>query len=249
MTRRSTQSGVTLIEVLIAVTLLSLLSVGMLFAMRVGLSSMGKTNDRITSNRRALGVEKILSQQIAGFIPTVAVCGAGAEGPRIRVAYFQGDTQTMRFVSTYSLQEAARGYARMLEFQVVPGENGRGVRLIVNEFLYSGAFGTAGLCLGMAPDPLSGVLTPLWRPVQAGPASFVLADKLAACQFAYKEEKPGLREPDVWHDRWRLDGIPAAVRVQLAPLEPDPAQLQVPSVVAPFRVTRKPLEEVKEEGQ
>ena len=40
-------AGVTLMEVLIAVTLLSLLSVGMLFAIRIGLSTFGKTNDKL----------------------------------------------------------------------------------------------------------------------------------------------------------------------------------------------------------
>ena len=34
---------------------------------------------------------------------------------------------------------------------------------------------------------------------------------------------------------------PAAVRIDLAPLEPDPAKLQMPSIVAPFRTTRDPL--------
>ena len=38
------ESGTTLIEVLIAVTLLSLLSVGMLTAMRVGFMAFSKTN-------------------------------------------------------------------------------------------------------------------------------------------------------------------------------------------------------------
>ena len=69
MKRRTPQSGVTLIELLVAVSLLSLLSVGMLFAMRVGLNAMGRTNARVISNRRVLGVERILTQQIAGFVP------------------------------------------------------------------------------------------------------------------------------------------------------------------------------------
>src|SRR4051794_15024198 len=47
MNRKAKESGVTLIELLVAITLLSLLSVGMLFAMRVGLNAMGKTNERV----------------------------------------------------------------------------------------------------------------------------------------------------------------------------------------------------------
>jgi prepilin-type N-terminal cleavage/methylation domain-containing protein len=244
MTRRREQSGVTLIEVLIAVTLLSLLSVGMLFAMRVGLNAMSRTSNRVTDNRRVLGVERILTQQIAGFVPADALCFAPPEVPRARVSFFQGDVQTMRFVSTYSLQEASRGYSQILEFQVIPGENGRGVRLVVNEHLYTGPLGAGNFCTGFAADPATGVPAIMWRPVVAGPNSFVLADKLAACRFAYKEENPAPQAPDFWRSRWVRDTTPAAVRIDMVPLEPDPARLQVPPVVAEFRPTRNPLTEV-----
>ena len=52
------ESGTTLIEVLIAVTLLSLLSVGMLTAMRVGFMAFSKTNTRLMENRRAAGAQQ-----------------------------------------------------------------------------------------------------------------------------------------------------------------------------------------------
>jgi general secretion pathway protein J len=241
------QAGVTLIEVLIAVTLLSLLSVGMLFAMRVGLSAMSRTNDRVASNRRALGVEKILSQQIAGFIPAAALCLAPPDTPRARVPFFQGDPQTMRFVSTYSLQQASRGYPQILEFQVIPGENGEGVRLIVNEHLYTGPYAAGNFCAGVGSDPATGGKRILWRPVAAGTNSFVLADRLAACQFTYKEEKLAQQEPDLWQPVWIRDNTPAAVRIDLVPLEPDPARLQVPSIVAPFRVTKHVFAEITDD--
>ncbi|MGI8989949.1 MAG: PulJ/GspJ family protein, partial [Bryobacteraceae bacterium] len=66
------QAGLTLIEVLIAVSLLGLLSVGMLTAMRVGLSAMGKVNTKLMQNRRIAGTQKVIEQQIAGFMPVIA---------------------------------------------------------------------------------------------------------------------------------------------------------------------------------
>ena len=50
--RNNPESGVTLIEILIAVSLLSLLSVGMLVAMRLGFNTMDKTDTRLVQNRR-----------------------------------------------------------------------------------------------------------------------------------------------------------------------------------------------------
>jgi type II secretory pathway component PulJ len=232
---RRSEAGVTLMELLIAVSLLSMLSVGMVFAMRIGLNAMGKTNQRVISNRRVLGVERILTQQIAGFLPTTGLCGE----PPARVPFFQGEPQTMRFVSTFSLQEANRGYPQILELQVIPGENGEGVRLVVNETIYTGPLSTGARCMGQQPGE-AGTPQILWRPVQISGASFVLADKLAGCRFAYKEEK-GQNEPDIWHVKWPRDFTPSAVRIDLAPLEPDPSRLHIPPVIAPFRVNRHPF--------
>jgi prepilin-type N-terminal cleavage/methylation domain-containing protein len=235
--RERAPRGITLIELLVSITLLSLLSVGILFAFRIGVNSMSRTDSRLISNRRVLGVERILTEQIAGFVPTRAECGA----PPQPLPFFQGEPETMRFVSTYSLQEASRGYPRILEFQVVPGDQGRGVRLVVNEHLYSGPLSTRRFCSGVQADPIARTSAPLFYPVQIGGESFVLADQLAHCRFAFLEEFEPPR-PSIWRSRWvRGDVTPVAVRIDMVPLEPDPAKLQVPSFVAPFRVDRSPM--------
>ena len=74
---RGNQRGVTLLELLIAVALMSLLSLGVLYSMRVGINAMGKTNDRFLKNRRVLGVEKALAAQIAGLMPVTVKCMGG----------------------------------------------------------------------------------------------------------------------------------------------------------------------------
>src|SRR3954451_16919276 len=63
---KSPRAGVTLIELLVAMTLLSLLAVGVLFGLRIGLGAMERTNNRLQTNRKVLGVERVLTQQIAG---------------------------------------------------------------------------------------------------------------------------------------------------------------------------------------
>jgi type II secretory pathway component PulJ len=55
------EAGITLMELLVAMALLSLLSVSMLFAIRIGLSAMEKSQDRLQTNRRVMGVEKVFS--------------------------------------------------------------------------------------------------------------------------------------------------------------------------------------------
>jgi hypothetical protein len=178
-------------------------------------------------------------------MPVKADCFASPQSPPTRLPFFQGEPETMRFVSTYSLNEAGRGYPRILEYQVVPGENGEGVRLIVNELWYSGPVSAGASCIGMIPDPLAGVPVMRFRPVEAGPASFVLADKLASCRFAYKEERP-LPQPDLWSERWVRRRVPNAIRVEMRPLSANPARLEVPVIIAPVRVTKNPEVEYRD---
>lgn len=240
--RRKQEAGLTLIEVLIAVTLVALLSVGMLFALRAGLGAMEAVNRSIAASRRALGAQRILEQQTAGFLPVVARCGAAAGSQGALTPFFQGEPDVMRFVSRYSLAEGSRGMPRVLEYFVAPGEQGQGYRLLVNEFPYHNPLSAGMHCLPPQPDPSSGLVLPVFRPPEATPASFVLADRLAACRFLYQEP---LSEPPYgrWTPRWiRNDVWPRAIRVEMAPLGVDPSRVQPVPFTALIRVTRAPME-------
>src|SRR6185369_11613449 len=164
-----------------AITLLSLLTTGMLFAMRVGLMAFQKTDSKLMDNRRVAGAQRLVEQELEGLIPVIAPCG----GPGMKTAFFQGEAQTMRLVSAFTLQQAWRGQPQILELFVIPGEEGRGVRLVVNEMPYTGPLTAGEICPGMMQDPETGAPVPRFAPVVAGPRSFVLADKLAYCRFTY----------------------------------------------------------------
>ena len=238
--RRASQAGVTLIELLIGITLMSLLSVAMLYAMRLGLGSQQRANNKIMSNRRVVGSQRILEQQMANLMPVVGACGVGPGAQQI--AFFQGDPQAMRFASSFSLEEANRGYPQILEFTVIPGEEGRGVRLVVNELLYSGIKSTEGICVGALGGP--GGSRGRFRPVEPSPRSFILADKLASCRFLYRELIPNAPpdvNPENWVTQWAKSGLPTAIRIEMTPLEAGPGSLHVMTVTSPVRITVDPL--------
>ena len=221
------EKGVTLMELLIAVTLLSLLSVAMFTAVRIGLNAYAKTDDRLMTNRRVAGAQRVILEEIEGLVPVLALCQGG--GPLIRAPFFQGETGVMRLVSSFSLQQGWRGQPQILEIFVIPGER-EGVRLVVNETLYSGPRGAGQFCTGVHKFP----------PVNAGPQSFVLADKLAYCRFSYLWPALDINTPPTWHSDWKADAWPLAVRVEMAPLEPDPTRVQNISVTAPIYLHRNP---------
>lgn len=222
--------GITLLEVLIAVTLLSLLSIGMFLAMRIGLNAYAKADSKLMDNRRAAGAQRILEQEIEGLVPVMALCGS-AEGTPYRTTFFQGEPQVMRLVSTFSLQQGWRGQPQILELFVIPAEP-KGVRLVVNEILYTGPAGAGRLCSAQIP--------PRFADVEAGPQSFVLADKLAYCRFAYLE-RPNPFEPPIWQATWAAQAWPLAVRIEMAPLEADPSTVQPITMTAPIYLRRNPM--------
>jgi prepilin-type N-terminal cleavage/methylation domain-containing protein len=230
--RRRSQAGLTLMEVLIAVSLLSLLSVGMLIALRVGLSATAKANARLMDDRRVAGTQRIIEQEIAGFMAVSAACSANPEagGGRPGTLFFQGEPQAMRFVSTYSLQQAWRGLPQILEYVVIPRDDGKGVRLVVNEHPYSGPLSTGMFCLGPGR----------YVPVEAGPGSFILADKLAFCRFSYLAPPHPPAKLGQWFPAWSLALWPRGIRIEMAPFEDDAARLRPVTITQRIRVNRSP---------
>ena len=238
------RSGVTLIEVMIAVSLLSLLSLGILMSLRVGMGALDRTNRRLINNRRVAGAQRILEQQLAGFIPVVAL--AVPSGALMKVPFFEGRERSMRFVSSYSLSEASRGIPQILEFQIIPGEEGRGVRLVVNENAYTGPRSAGVFCLGLGQDAELGVSIQRFLPISIGPSSFVLADRLAYCRFSFLGVFPE-KNLEQWLPNWIYPNWPAGIRIDMASLETDLASLKPVTVTVPVRVNRDPNLEYADE--
>jgi type II secretory pathway component PulJ len=235
--RRNRNAGITLIEVLIAVTLLSALTVAMLFSMRIGLNTFTKAGDKLRQYRRVAGAQRFLMQEIEGAIAVRAPCAAPPGMPGGIVSFFQGDEQTLRIVSTFSLQGGWRGQPQILEFAVIPAAEERGVRLIVNELPYTGPLSAGARCDSFVIDPVTMAARPHFLPIAAGPQSFVLADNLEFCRFRFfSQPQPNI--PSAWAPEWLASEWPRAVRIEMGPLKPDPAQLQPISVTVPLRVLR-----------
>jgi prepilin-type N-terminal cleavage/methylation domain-containing protein len=235
------QKGVTLIELLIAVLLLSLLSVGIVLTLRVALSAMNKSGSKLMANRRVSSVERILDQEIEGIMPVTADCQARPGVVGTTLMFFQGELQSMRLASTYSLQQGERGIPMILEFQVVPGEDEQGVRLVVNEHWYTGPRGAGIYCLGIGAGPLGGPPGPLFAPISIGPGSFVLVDRLAYCRFSFRDLRTPPAEAPIWVQHWVKPVLPNAIRIEMAPLAPDLGRLQPVTLTIPVHVTRLPL--------
>jgi hypothetical protein len=242
VTRRHGTAGFTLVEVLIATTLVMAITTGILIALRVGIDAMDHADARLMHNRRVMAVERILVAQASDIVPAMTTCQPrNSEDPGESIAFFQGEPQTMRFITSYSLNEGSRGLPQLLEYQVIPGEHGEGVRLVVNEHLYSGPRSARAFCSGTRVDEALGAPVPVFAPVEIGPGSFVIADKLAACHFEFLQpDKDSREKPSVWVPRWVRPVLPDAIRVVMGPLDPGASQLPLQTLTIPVRVNRDP---------
>lgn len=180
--RIASERGITLIEIMIAVSLLGMLSAGVLLAMRIGFTTLEKTDERLIHNRRVINTRQIIENEILGFMLTPADWRPKPEVVQ-RALFFEFAEDRMRFVTSYSLQDAWRGRPQIAEFQVIPGEHNQGLRLIVNETPYTGPAQTGLRITSVDPEPH-------FAPISPGPGSFVLADKLKYCRFSYYQTKP-----------------------------------------------------------
>ena len=209
--------GMTLIEVLVAVVLMSMLSVGLFTALQIGATSWQTTRARLMLDRRVATANAILHSSLASIVPLEAeVPAEQAIGVR-RLVFFQGEPDSMRFVSSYSATEGVRGGLRIVELQVSSGP--KGLRILMNQFPYLGPLSAGSLVTGRVSDPNFPRGRIIFAPIRAMPgASLIIVDELAACTFSYLRRPRRRDEPSVWLPYWgERDSLPAAIRINLSP--------------------------------
>ena len=123
---------------------------------------------------------------------------------------------------------------------MIPGDEGRGVRLIVNEIPYTGPLSAGQSCLGMESDP------------DVGPDD-------AAIPARFKPRRSRSCSPTSWPGaafriwsrarpptsitgapNWVMPRWPMGLRVEMAPLEDNPARLRPLTVTTAIPINRLP---------
>lgn len=202
------EAGITLLELLVSITIVSLLATTALFAWRVGSSAWQKASERMEKDRTVLAVHQLLEEQIASMVPYQALTEGGA-----REMFFQGEPGTARFVSRYSLAHRATSGLYLIEYQVTEQKDGT-KQLLLNE---SPVWGNQelGTLLASAQNRPEGLVRK-YLPFKHGPQTVVLLEGLQECRFEYFRI-PGANQPGTWTDQWtvRNDEVPPAMRIEV----------------------------------
>jgi hypothetical protein len=223
----------TLIEILVAISLMGLLAVAMVTALTVGAGSWQDARSHLTLDRRIATANEILYAELEGLVPLGARAAAVP-----RAAFFQGEPESMRFVSEYSLTAGRRGGLRIVELQI--GDASRGRRILLNELPYGGPGALGSMITGMESDPISGAPRLLFVPIVPRATSLIIADELESCRFSYLRLPRTRAEPALWAPQWDdLTRFPGAIRVEMMPRQGQARLLPV-SITAPVRARFAP---------
>jgi hypothetical protein len=223
----------TLIEILVAITLMGLLAVAMVTALTVGSGAWRDARSHLTLDRRIATANEILYAELEGIVPVAVQSDPAGEIAIPRAAFFQGEPEAMRFVSGYSLTEGRRGGLRVVELQV--GDASRGRRVLLNELPYGGPAALSSLIGGVERDAMTGGLRLVFAPIQARATSLIIADELESCRFSYLRLPRGRVDPALWVPHWDdLSHLPGAIRVEMTG-RGGQARLLPVSITAPVR--------------
>ena len=231
--RRSSRAGMTLVEILVAVTLLGMLSLGLMTALQTGVGAWQDSQEAMSLDRRIANMNNVLHSELAGLVPILAEpARSGSNVPPF--PFFQGEPTAMRFVSSYSLIAGVRSGLRIVELMVIPGDEGQ--RLILNELPYQGPRSVGAFALDTVDDraSISGRRI-VFRPIEARANSLIVADQLGQCRFSYLQYPPDADAPGEWVPVWGdLRKVPVAVRLELAAVNEE-VRLQPVTITAQVR--------------
>jgi general secretion pathway protein J len=231
---RNKKAGLTLIEVLVAVSLLSLLSVGILMALRVGAGAWERANSALMLDRRIAAANRIFHAELEGIFPAWAEFQDPTTQAPVSFLLFQGQPESMRFVTSYSLDGGPRAGLRLVELQVTATARGR--RVLLNEETYSSPRVGGRIVSGLARGGPSPGLRILFAPIVPQPSSLIIADELESCSFSYLLDREPM-EPQKWISAWEEPYfLPAAVSIQISARQ-DSGRLRPVSVTVPIRST------------
>jgi len=189
------QIGITLIELLVAITLLGFVSLGLLFAMRVGISAWQRANARMSADRAVVAAGDLLTAQLGGA--RARNIGWGERERRVAFLYFEGIPDRLRFLTDYSVATRTRGGVWLAEYWFEHNAANE-CRLLYNESPWRSDDDAASTIEQVVQEPAGVRVT--FRATVKGPSTRILYSGLHDCTFEYLIEPSG--RPVFWSSSW-----------------------------------------------
>jgi prepilin-type N-terminal cleavage/methylation domain-containing protein len=198
MNRRSNNSrGFTLVEVLVAITLMSLVMVTLVLGMRLTANAWHRGEQKLDEDAQVMAGTDVLTQQISAAAVRV-VTEVGANNAPVQVVAFYGSPAELRFCTRNSWRGENSRPQYMADYRVAKDAQGK-QQLVISE-------------VGLTDD--ASVVAALQAPAPAsGEAVGSVADRI---ELAYFQPASAV-QPAQWVSTWTpQDGaeLPRAVQVR-----------------------------------
>ncbi len=203
--------GVTLLELLVAISLMGMVSLGLLFGLRIAASAWHKGNSRLAEGRQVIAAADLFAEQIANARPRVVEWGPRDRA--VRFFYFEGTHDRLRFVTATSLAGRSRSGLWLAEYSFRPDDRGR-AKLVYNEWPFREDADAAQTIQDIAMDPARNRLAVRFIAPASTPQTRELYRDLEDCGFEYLILRSG--EEPRWEPQWEVDRplLPPAVAVR-----------------------------------
>jgi len=209
MSSRAKQAGFTLLELLVAITIVSLLSTTILFGWRIAANAWGRASELVEEQRRVAATDQVLQEQMAAMVPYSPWTRQGMQD-----VFFQGEPRTARFLSRYSLENRAGSGFYLIEYQIAEEMDGT-CELLLNEVSLRNPGEAGGLFISADQSPAGPILR--FQPVERTAKTRVLLEGLEECRMQYY--RPGQSpEPGAWVEQWTSRGVelPRGMAIRIA---------------------------------
>jgi general secretion pathway protein J len=208
-------AGITLIELLVAITLLGFVSLGLLFAMRVGIGAWQRGDARLAADRGVVTAGDLISAQLAGA--QARNVGWGPREQRVAFLLFDGAGDRLQFLTRYSVASRERGGSYLAEYWFEHNARNE-CRLLYNEYPFRNDNDATAVVEQLVPDR-GGQMVVQYRSPHAGPNTRILYSGLHDCAFEYLIQPDD--RPAFWGKFWPGDPrrLPRAVAVRFVGAE------------------------------
>ena len=225
-------SGFTLLELLVSITIVSLLVTTVLFGWRIALSAWEKANSRLEEERTVRSTHLLLQEQMASMVPQQIWVAGG-----LREFFFQGEPQAARFVSRYSLAHRAQTGLYLIEYQVAMKPDGTR-QLLLNESPVNSNDSLGKQIAGVETVPGGRKLQ--FAAFEQGAQTVHLLEGLQEIRFEYFRAG-SFSQPGAWTDQWLNfnNELPRAMAIRVVAHAASGA-MQPVSIVAAIRDFARP---------
>jgi len=126
-------SGFTLMELLVSMTIVGFLALAILFGFRIGINAWAKGETGLERIRTTQATFDLLNRQLGSMVDYISQ--QNLKDSTVKVLIFQGAESGMRFVTTFSSQSRGAGGLQLVEYFVSSSKQGDHSKkaLVLNE--------------------------------------------------------------------------------------------------------------------